>query len=409
MREFAGACNRLARHVEAGDCRPNAIALQRSYHYDIRARHGLTSQAAISATRCVQSAYATLRTQRRSEHPTFTSPRLILLERRQWRFKNDKLVLSLPTGQAMFDVQASSAHIGMLLYGKPGAGTLVRRGASYYLKVAVNIPDEPKYEPTAWLGVDGGIRTTATIATPNTRAILFNGGALREYRKTHRRTRRRLQEKGTRSSRRVQTRLSGREKRHVLNQCRIIAKTIVTHALEHQRGIKLEDLQNIRNGIVVHRGQRADRHSWAFRVLQQCITHKAEEHGVPVLFVLAAYTSRTCPKCGDARKSNRTRDKFCCLHCGYANHSDVVGAMNISRRSPTGQNPLRDGGHVNGPHGHSKTSQRGHRTVVASEKASKLPDFSRGAVDHIHAPNKPVRDGRVGQTTLASSYLEAAR
>jgi IS605 OrfB family transposase len=379
MRNFTAACNTLARHVEAGECRPNAILLQKAYHHEVRTVHGLMSQVAISATRVVQGTYRALRTSGHDAHPDFTSPRLVLLHRREWRFKNDKLVLSLPGGQASFDVQASSTHVGMLLYGEAGAGTLIKRGVNYYLKVAVELPNEPTYEPAAWYGVDGGIRNTATLAATGERPILFNGGAIREYRKRQRRTRRRLQKKGTRSARRVQTRLSGREKRHVLNQCRIIAKTIVTRAAAERRGIKLEDLTNANQRARVRRAQRAERHSWAFRVLQQCIVQKAEEHGVPVLFVEPAHTSRTCPKCGDARKSNRNGDSFQCEHCGYANHADVVGATNISRRPGIEQNLAPGGGPVNGPHGHSKTDRRSHRAAVTPEKASKPPTSVGGS------------------------------
>jgi len=31
-------------------------------------------------------------------------------------------------------------------------------------------------------------------------------------------------------------------------------------------------------------------------------------------------------------KDNRKSDKFLCLNCGYENHSDVVGAINIARQ-----------------------------------------------------------------------------
>ncbi|MDE2253688.1 MAG: transposase, partial [Betaproteobacteria bacterium] len=44
-------------------------------------------------------------------------------------------------------------------------------------------------------------------------------------------------------------------------------------------------------------------------------------------------TSRTCPDCGHvAPDTRRTQAQFKCVACGYANHADHVGAMNILAR-----------------------------------------------------------------------------
>ncbi|QTQ30997.1 RNA-guided endonuclease InsQ/TnpB family protein [Aromatoleum bremense] len=44
-------------------------------------------------------------------------------------------------------------------------------------------------------------------------------------------------------------------------------------------------------------------------------------------------TSRTCPCCGQVSADNRqTQAKFLCVDCGYENHADVVGAINVLER-----------------------------------------------------------------------------
>ena len=49
------------------------------------------------------------------------------------------------------------------------------------------------------------------------------------------------------------------------------------------------------------------------------------------------YTSQTCPKCGYTSSSNRpTQAHFCCLLCGYTENADVVGALNVLKKSRTG-------------------------------------------------------------------------
>ena len=55
--------------------------------------------------------------------------------------------------------------------------------------------------------------------------------------------------------------------------------------------------------------------------------------GGVLLAVPAHNTSRTCPCCGHVSKDNRqTQAKFVCVDCGYENHADVVGAINILAR-----------------------------------------------------------------------------
>jgi hypothetical protein len=44
-------------------------------------------------------------------------------------------------------------------------------------------------------------------------------------------------------------------------------------------------------------------------------------------------TSRTCPCCGHVSADNRqTQAQFRCVECGFAEHADVVGAINILRQ-----------------------------------------------------------------------------
>jgi len=71
--------------------------------------------------------------------------------------------------------------------------------------------------------------------------------------------------------------------------------------------------------------------SWSFHELRTFVEYKAALAGIPVEVVDAAYTSRTCPKCGREEKGNRpTQDKFECQSCQHSAHADVVGALNVS-------------------------------------------------------------------------------
>jgi putative transposase len=63
------------------------------------------------------------------------------------------------------------------------------------------------------------------------------------------------------------------------------------------------------------------------------LEYKAQWNGGILLAVPPHNTSRTCPCCGYVSKENRqTQAKFQCVACGYENHADVVGAINILER-----------------------------------------------------------------------------
>ena len=72
------------------------------------------------------------------------------------------------------------------------------------------------------------------------------------------------------------------------------------------------------------------------------LKYKQAWRGGQVLVVPAHNTSRTCPACGHVAADNRqTQARFACVDCGYENHADLVGAINILSR---GMHMLRDEG-----------------------------------------------------------------
>ncbi len=63
------------------------------------------------------------------------------------------------------------------------------------------------------------------------------------------------------------------------------------------------------------------------------LDYKVQWNGGILLAVPPHNTSRTCPCCGHVSKENRqTQAKFLCIDCGYENHADVVGAINVLER-----------------------------------------------------------------------------
>jgi putative transposase len=76
---------------------------------------------------------------------------------------------------------------------------------------------------------------------------------------------------------------------------------------------------------------------FAYRALQHSLNRKA-----PTISVNPAYTSQTCPSCGYVSRSNRHGTIFICKSCGKISHADVVGGINLLRRSEDKQIDLYD-------------------------------------------------------------------
>ncbi|ASU84375.1 transposase [Nocardiopsis gilva YIM 90087] len=71
-------------------------------------------------------------------------------------------------------------------------------------------------------------------------------------------------------------------------------------------------------------------------VFLEILAYKAGSAGRELIPVDARNTSRTCPReaCGHTSADNRkTQEKFRCMRCGYTEHADRVGALNVGIRA----------------------------------------------------------------------------
>lgn len=76
------------------------------------------------------------------------------------------------------------------------------------------------------------------------------------------------------------------------------------------------------------RGQKR----FCYRALAHALESKASTEAVN-----PAYSSQTCPSCGHVSRSNRNGTTFVCRQCGRRCHADVVGGINLLRRSESKQ------------------------------------------------------------------------
>lgn len=326
MRKFNEACNFISETAWQNN-QFRRVELQKLTYYDVKVRFGLGAQSAIHAIYKVADAYRVDRKVMREFRPlgSISYDERILA----WRLADSTVSIWTLTGRERIPFVCGERQREMLK-AFDGQADLLYRNGEFYLHQVCNVDDQDVTDPDGFLGVDMGV---TNIAVDSDRTI-HQGKTVKSVRYRHRQLRRKLQAKGTKSSRRRLKKLSGKEQRFAKWTNHNLSKTIVAKAKGTGRGIALEELGGIRDRITARRPQRATLHSWSFSQLRLFIEYKAKLMGVVVVAVDPRNTSRTCPCCGHIDKANRkTQDKFLCTSCGFAELADYIAAINIGRRA----------------------------------------------------------------------------
>ena len=168
------------------------------------------------------------------------------------------------------------------------------------------------------------------VSTPSA-VRFFSGREWWHRRRRWREIRRKLQEE--RRYRAIK-KIGDKERRYNIDLVHKISREIVEIAAREKNPvIVMEDLTNIREDMDFTREQNYRNHGWFFRRLQTFIEYKATAAGIPYRYVVAEWTSATCPRCGDAHPKNRDRKRhrYKCQYCGYELNDDLIGARNVAR------------------------------------------------------------------------------
>ena len=105
------------------------------------------------------------------------------------------------------------------------------------------------------------------------------------------------------------------------------AKRVIACGLHTSSNLVVEDPKVLAN-LSGNKGLNR----WAKTYFAYRLQVLGKEKGVFVVFTNPAYTSITCPKCGDKDKGNRSGLMFHCLKCGHKDHADINGAINLARK-----------------------------------------------------------------------------
>ncbi len=228
-------------------------------------------------------------------------------------------------------------HQKLLSQGEIGDATLWydKSSKAFYLLVPVTIEVQEQTVKQI-VGVDVGERNLIAVAsTTGEKYIVPTLESWKRIKERYHRQRSELMSKGTRSANRKLAKLSRREKRFTENVLHAVSKQLV---LRHKDAkFVLEDLTQIRQNRITYRGKdkeaRRQAEQWSFASLQNNIIYKAQlYYGIAPVKVDPHYTSKTCPVCGHVSPDNRpdNGELFVCRNCGYSEHADIVGAINIA-------------------------------------------------------------------------------
>ena len=223
--------------------------------------------------------------------------------------------------------------------------TVSQSGGKWFVSIQTQREvEQPLPTATTTIGIDVGVTRFATLSD----------GSFIEPLNSFKKHQRCLARYQRRMSRKVKFSNNWKKaKARVQKMCTSIAnarrdflhKTTTTISQNHAL-VCLEDLQ-VRNmsksakGNSERPGKKVKQKSGLNRAIldqgwgefRRQLAYKMAWSGGMLMTVPPHNTSRTCPCCGHVSKDNRqTQAKFLCVGCGYENHADVVGAINVLER-----------------------------------------------------------------------------
>ena len=175
------------------------------------------------------------------------------------------------------------------------------------------------------MGVDLGIKCPAVSKCSDGSVKFYGNGRKNKAMRRHFESKRKSLQKAKHQD--VVNHMNNKEQRIMRDIDHKISHDIIATAKRHKvKTIKLEQLSNIRSATRRSRKNNHSLHNWSFYRLAMFIEYKAKLAGIEVLYVNPAYTSQTCPVCGD---KHHAKDRRYSCKCGFHTHRDILGAWSI--------------------------------------------------------------------------------
>lgn len=207
-----------------------------------------------------------------------------------------------------------------------GEADLVFKKGKFYLFQTIEAPEEDVLDVEDFIGVDFGVKDIVALSDGSS----VSASWINNYRLQREKIRSSIQRKGTKSSKKLLKRLSGREKTTAKIINHTISKNIVEKAISEGKGVAIENLTHIRARTEkkVRKAQRGLRSKWTYAQLRSFIEYKCKLNGVRLAVVNPAYTSQMCCSCLVIGK--RVSKNFTCATCGISD-ADTNAAKVISQ------------------------------------------------------------------------------
>ena len=207
---------------------------------------------------------------------------------------------------------------------------------SYYFSLVYKVHPPPKRETGKAVAIDMG-EIHPIVSHDGEHTIIYNGRALRATKQYINKFKAHIQSKmdryKQRSNRwyrlkRIKAKILAKLNAQLKDAEHKITSRFISDCIKAKADtIVIGDLKGIRKRAKFSKKSNQKVHQWAFARLQSMICYKAEMAGLKVEFVSEAYTSQTCPRCGNRKKP--TNRNYHCNHCGFEYHRDGVGAINL--------------------------------------------------------------------------------
>ncbi len=204
--------------------------------------------------------------------------------------------------------------------------------------------EQPLPTATTAIGIDVGIARFATMSDESFIAPL---NSFRKHQQRLSRYQRRMSRKVKFSSnwkkakakvQKIHTGIANARKDFLHKTTTMISQN---HALVCIEDLQVRNMTRSSKGNSEQHGKMVEQKSGLNRAIldqgggefRRQLDYKVAWNGGMLLAVPPHHTSQTCPCCGHVSKNNRqTQAKFLCVDCGYENHADVVGAINVLER-----------------------------------------------------------------------------
>jgi IS605 OrfB family transposase len=222
--------------------------------------------------------------------------------------------------------------------------TVSRRNGRYWLSIQTQRTiEKPVHPSTTMIGVDLGVKRLLTCSDGNHEAPIQYPQLSKKLIIAQRKLSRMVNfsanwHKQKKRINRLHTQI-GYVRQDRLNK--VSTELSKNHALIVLEDLKTSNMTRSAKGTQDNPGSRVKQKSGlnrailsqGWRIFRDQLTYKQQWRGGDVIRVAPHHTSQTCPCCRHVSKDNRqTQAEFRCVECGYENHADLVGALNILAR-----------------------------------------------------------------------------